>query len=61
MIGNSDDIPPSKTGKGRVLMSLDQAREVGRNMWEIQGLTMPKIAELMGKSVGAIEQWVYRF
>ena len=42
---------------GKVLMSLDQAREVARNMWEIQGLTMSQIAKVMGKSLGAIEKW----
>lgn len=42
---------------GKVLMSLDQAREVARNMWEIQGLTMRQIAKVMGKSLGAIEKW----
>jgi len=42
---------------GKILMSLAQAREIARTMWEVQGLSMPKIAELMGKSTGAIEKW----
>lgn len=42
---------------GKVLMTLPQAREIGRMMWEVQGLTMPQIALSMGKSTSAIEKW----
>jgi hypothetical protein len=42
---------------GKVLISLEQAMEIARNMWEIQGLTIPQIADSLGKSVSAVEKW----
>lgn len=42
---------------GKVLISLEQAKEIGRAMWEVQGLTMPQIGAALGKSLGAIEKW----
>lgn len=42
---------------GKVLMSLEQAMNIAKAMWEVQGLTIPQIAGNMSKSVSAIEKW----
>jgi transposase len=42
---------------GKVLLPLAQARKVARVMWEVEGYTMPQIAEIMCKSLSAVEKW----